>query len=85
MATRSKSAASKAETAKINRRDLMVAIDDYPDNRNDLSSCVADAEAMAALLQAAPYSFEEIRTYTSEQATDALIDGQNWKERSKMP
>ncbi|MCY7283328.1 MAG: caspase family protein [Cyanobacteria bacterium CAN_BIN43] len=79
MATRTKSAASKAETEKINRRVLMVAIDDYPGNANDLSSCVADAEAMVALLKSAPYNFEEIQTYTNEQATVANVKaGLEW-------
>ncbi|MBD1847059.1 caspase family protein [Cyanobacteria bacterium FACHB-63] len=79
MATRSKSAASKAETPPINRKALVVAIDDYPETRNDLTSCVADAKAMAALLQATPYKFEEIQTYTNEQATVANVKaGMEW-------
>jgi Caspase domain len=79
MATRSKSAASKAETPTINRRALMVAIDDYQGNNNDLNSSVADAEAMAALLQAAPYNFKDIQTYTNEQATLANVkEGLEW-------
>ena len=79
MATRNKSAASKAETPQINCRALMVAINDYPSNGNDLKCCVADAEAMAALLKAAPYNFEEIQSYTNEQATVANVKaGLEW-------
>ncbi|MEB3214942.1 MAG: caspase family protein [Nostocales cyanobacterium 94392] len=79
MPTRSKSAVSKAETPQINRKALLVAIDDYPGISNDLNSCVADAKAMTALLQTSPYNFEEIQTYTNEQATIANIKaGLEW-------
>jgi hypothetical protein len=74
----------KASTPKntvpaANRKALIVAIDDYPETKNDLPSCVADSKAITALLQSEPYGFREIVTYTNEQATLAQVKaGLNW-------
>jgi Caspase domain len=69
----------KAVVPKIKQKALIVGIDDYPGAGNDLPSCIKDAQAITALLQSAPYGFEEIATYTNEQATIANITaGLKW-------
>lgn len=79
MANRKKAVTPKAATPKINQRALIVAIDDYPGAANDLPSCVEDSKAITALLKTAPYGFEEIVTYTDEQATLANVTaGLKW-------
>jgi Caspase domain len=69
----------KAVVPKIKQKALIVGIDDYPGHGNDLPSCIKDAQSITALLQSAPYGFEEIATYTNEQATIANITaGLKW-------
>jgi Caspase domain len=69
----------KAVVPKIKQKALIVGIDDYPGAGNDLPSCIRDAQAITALLQSAPYGFEEIATYTNEQATIANVtEGLKW-------
>jgi Caspase domain len=69
----------KAVVPKIKQKALIVGIDDYPGVGNDLPSCIKDAQSITALLQSAPYGFEEIATYTNEQATIANVTaGLKW-------
>ena len=72
-------AVRKAANTKVNRKALIVAINDYPGDANDLPSCRQDAEAITELLKSAPYEFQEIRTWIDTEATiKNVTDGLNW-------
>ncbi|HEX3763074.1 MAG TPA: caspase family protein [Kofleriaceae bacterium] len=62
-----------------NRKALVVGINDYPGEANDLPSCVDDAKSFSELLRAEPYGFQDIRTLLDGQATiKAVSDGLAW-------
>jgi hypothetical protein len=62
-----------------NRKALVVAINDYPGEANDLPSCVEDAKGVTELLQSEPYGFQEVRHCLDGEATIKTVTaGLHW-------
>jgi hypothetical protein len=64
----------------MNNRALLIGVKDYPGDRNDLQSCIADTLAVERLLQDYyDFSKDDIRILHDEQATLAhTLNGLDW-------
>ncbi len=55
------------------KKALVIGIDDYPGEVNDLKSCINDAQNFAYLLNSI-YEFDEVKTLLNQEATVAKIE-----------
>lgn len=82
--SRSVSARTKAKSAakterKVDRRALLIGIDDYPREQDRLAGCVNDVFSMSAVLQECGFAPEDIRTCLNDRATaDGIKNRMEW-------
>ena len=63
----------RGRSPELNRRALLVAINEYPDPGMRLEGCVNDAFLMSAALQESGFAPEQIRTVFDDRATAANV------------
>src|SRR5262245_50281310 len=59
---------------KAKRRALVAGINNYPEERNDLRSCVADAMAMKRILEH-DFKFDEVASLIDTEVTPTNLKG----------